>query len=107
VTGAELMDAIVDGAHFAGWAVAHFAPARTSKGWRTPCRYDARGFPDLVLVRDRVVFAEVKGDGDRLRAEQAAWIAWLTKAGAEVYVWGSGEWTDGTVDAVLGLKGRT
>jgi hypothetical protein len=103
VTGAELQDAIVDAAHLAGFRVAHFAAARTQHGWRTPCRYDAKGWPDLVRVRDRVVFVEVKGDGDHLRADQAAWLASLARAGAEVHVWTAEEWADGTVDAVLGL----
>jgi hypothetical protein len=106
VSGAVLQDAIVDAAHLAGWHVAHFRPARTAKGWRTPVAYDAKGWPDLTLVRDRVVFVEVKGDGDRLSVEQADWLGWLASAGCEVHVWGSEEWRDGAVDAVLGLKGR-
>jgi len=106
VTGAEIQDAVVGTAHIAGWTVAHFRPSRTAHGWRTPCAYDARGFPDLVLVRDRVVYAEIKGDGDRLRDEQGQWLARLAAAGAEVHVWGSEEWMDGTIDAILGLKVR-
>ena len=103
MTGAELQDAIVDAAHLAGWRAAHWRPARTSHGWRTPCQYDAHGFPDLVLCGPRVVFVEVKGDGDRLRQDQAAWLESLARAGAEVHVWTAEEWADGTIDAVLGL----
>jgi hypothetical protein len=44
-----------------GWRAAHFRPARTAKGWRTPVAADGAGFPDLVLVRrTRIVAAELK-----------------------------------------------
>jgi hypothetical protein len=95
------MDGIVDVAHRTGWRVAHFRPARATQGWRTPVQYDATGWPDLTLVRDRLVVVEVKGDRDRLRPEQQDWLAWLRVAGVEAYVWGSVEWFDGTVDEVL------
>jgi hypothetical protein len=106
LTGQELQDAVVELARFAGWRAAHFAPARTAHGWRTPCRYDAAGWPDLVLVRDRVVFVEIKSDRDRLRPDQAVWLQALGEADAEVHVWTSEEWLDGTVDAVLGVGVR-
>ena len=45
------------------------------------------GFPDLVMVRERVVFAELKTDKCRLRPKQVECLDALEKAGAEVYVW--------------------
>lgn len=45
------------------------------------------GFPDLVLVRDRVLFAELKTDRGRLTTDQHRWIGRLEDAGAEVFVW--------------------
>lgn len=104
MTGAEIQSGVIDLARLQGWRVAHFRPARTSKGWRTPVSADGKGWPDLVLVRDRIMFVEIKGDGDRLRPAQAAWLDALGRANAEVHVWGSEEWTDGTVDAFLGLR---
>lgn len=75
MTGAELQGAIVDAAQLQRWHVAHFRPARTERGWRTPVEVHA-GFPDLVLARDGVVFVwEVKGAGDVLSIEQAGWLA--------------------------------
>ena len=36
------------------WMVAHFRPAKTAEGWRTPVEGHA-GFVDLVLARGEVV----------------------------------------------------
>ena len=57
------------------------------------------GFPDWLLVRDRVVFAELKGHAGKLSPAQGAWIAGLKTAGAEVYVWWPTDWPD--VERVL------
>lgn len=70
-----------------GWTVAHFRPAQTTKGWRTPVQADGAGFPDLVLARDRVVFAELKTSRGKLRPDQQHWHDTLHTAGAETYVW--------------------
>ncbi len=102
MTGAQLMDAIVDLARLMGYRAAHFAPARTDKGWRTPCRYDAKGWPDLVLVgRGGILYVEVKGDGDVLSMEQHDWLDALAEARAEWHVWTSKDWLDGTVERRL------
>lgn len=56
-----------------GWMVAHFRPAKTEKGWRTPVEGHA-GFVDLVLARDGVVHHwELKAEGKYPSAEQRAW----------------------------------
>lgn len=44
------------------------------------------GFPDLVLVRDRVVFLELKREKGRVSEAQRGWLTSLHAAGAEVYV---------------------
>lgn len=49
-------------------------------------RKSASGFPDLVLIRERVVFIECKREKGKLTETQAAWILALNAAGAEVYV---------------------
>lgn len=49
-------------------------------------RRSAHGFPDLVLVRERVVFLELKREKTRLTEEQKGWIRSLLTAGVEVYV---------------------
>lgn len=71
-----------------GWHVAHFKTAPTQAGrWATPVAADGKGFPDLVLVRERVIYAELKSLKGKLRMEQAVWLAKLSEAGSEVYVW--------------------
>jgi hypothetical protein len=101
VTERELQDWIVGTARLLGWRVAHFRPAWTEKGWRTAGSYDAQGWPDLCLVRDRVVFAEVKLERGRLGPEQEVWLEALREAGQEVYIWRPDHWTGGAVEDVL------
>ena len=60
-------------------------------GWRRSyhvfdSRRSASGFPDLVLVRDRVVFAELKRERGKLTPAQVDWLQALQNADAEVYV---------------------
>ncbi len=100
MTGGELQAAIVEAARMLGWRVAHFRAARTAHGWRTPVAADGAGWPDLCLVRERIIFAEIKGDGDRVRPDQQAWLDTLAAAGAAVYVWRPQDWTGGLVDPV-------
>lgn len=48
------------------------------------------GFPDRVLVRDRVIFAESKREkkvATPITDDQRDWLDGLAKAGAEVYLW--------------------
>lgn len=70
-----------------GWKVAHFRAVKTPTGYRTPVQADGAGFPDLCLVRDRVIFAELKNERGQITEEQKAWLAALERAGAEAYVW--------------------
>ena len=101
MTERDLQDWIVAAARLLGWRVAHFRPAWTEKGRRTAGAYDAQGWPDLVLVRDRVVFAEVKVQRGRLQPDQAHWLDALREAGQEVYVWRTDDWLSGDIEAVL------
>lgn len=59
-------------------------------GWR--CYHTLRskgsepGYPDWTLVRDRVVFLELKRETGVVSPAQAEWLTALRNAGAEVYV---------------------
>ena len=70
---------------------AHVIELAETLGWSHYHTYDSRrsteGFPDLVLVRERVVFAELKREDGKLTSDQVAWVNDLLRANAEVYVW--------------------
>lgn len=68
---------VVELAQLNGWLVFHPFDSRRS----TP------GYPDLTLVRDRVVFAELKTEKGRLTPDQELWLERLEGAGAETHVW--------------------
>ena len=86
-TEVEFQRQVIDLAHLLGWRVAHFRAALTRHGWRTPVQADGAGFPDLCLVRDRVIFAELKAGRGRLTVDQQAWAAALSAADAEWQLW--------------------
>ena len=95
----ELQDAIVDLAHALGYIVRHVAPARTTKGWRTPERYDGAGSPDLRIVGNGRMFdAEIKGTRGTVTAEQQMWIEWLRNNGGVVFVWWPKDWLSGDIE---------
>jgi len=91
ITEPEWQATVAEIAKIGGWKRAHFRPARTDKGWRTPGQYEGgKGWPDLVLVhphRQLVLFRELKSARGRLDDDQARWRKWLTEAGADYDVW--------------------
>lgn len=106
MTERQLQDAVIELAQLTGWLVAHFRPAKTDRGWRTPVQADGKGFPDLVLVRaPRVVFAELKGPAGRLIGEQRRWLDELGFCRVEAYVWTPADWLGGLVENVLRAGG--
>ncbi|HEX5370047.1 MAG TPA: hypothetical protein VFY10_11585 [Dehalococcoidia bacterium] len=73
-----------------GWTSYHVLRAKGSRA----------GYPDRTLVRDRIIFAELKRDLTGRKSEDAnrqpspAQIEWLDKlatAGGEVYLWRPGD----------------
>ena len=87
-TEAEFQQAVIELARTLGYAVAHFRPAKTSKGWRTPVAADGKGWPDLAIVgRGRIIYAELKSARGKLSPEQQEWLDRLERAGGESYVW--------------------
>lgn len=92
-------DRIVELAHTFGWRIAHFGSSATGTPgkYRTPCRYDGKGFPDLVLVHPvgGVLFRELKAGARPNRAldpEQGDWQVALAAARADVGVWVPSDW---------------
>lgn len=79
----ELTGLLVDLAKQTGWKRYH-----TYRSERSPA-----GWPDEQLVRDRIVFAELKVEAAlRLKARkptplQQEWLTAIARAGGEVYLW--------------------
>jgi len=103
VKGKDLQKAIIGLARTHGWRVAHTPPilaAVRGKGgtieqrWMTPVQADGKGFPDLLLLRERPLAIEVKGAGDKLRPEQSTWLSAFRMAGVEAYVITEADWPD-------------
>lgn len=83
----DFMDQLVAAARLYGWRVMHVEFAfQRSGAWGTPTIYDGPGFPDLMLVRERVVFIETKRETGKLTPKQEEWLDALRDAGQEVYV---------------------
>ena len=98
-TEKEFLAQVIQLARLCSWRTMHIRPGRTMKGWRTPIQGDGKGFPDLVLVRERVIFAELKTDFGELRPEQIEWLVALNHAGVEAYLWRPDNWS--SIEAVL------
>ncbi len=103
MTEAELLRNVIDLAELFKWRCAHFRPGMNRRGiWQTAMSgSQAAGFPDLVLVRDRLVMVELKADRGRTTSEQQDWLAALSNAGVESYVWRPSDWLAGTIEGVL------
>lgn len=72
---------IMDYADKHGWDFEHTFEQRQY------ARRTGKGWPDLILLRERVVWAEAKSMKGMLSREQREVIARLKAAGQEVYVW--------------------
>lgn len=85
---------VIQLARLCGWRVYHSRPAQYRSGqWATPLQGDA-GLPDLILCKPpRLLFAELKREGGRVRPAQAEWIDALSRCnGVEVYLWKPSDW---------------
>ena len=70
-----------------GLRTAHFRPAKTKDGWRTPVEGDGKGWPDLIIVGRRLIVRELKQDARYPDPNQRMWITALAEAGVDVDVW--------------------
>jgi hypothetical protein len=84
ISESEFADWVLDVAKAYGWRSAHFRPARTKDGWRTPVQGDGAGFPDMILLHPRCDFGvalELKRETGRTSGAQEAWIAAFRRTG--------------------------
>lgn len=83
ISEAAFQDLIVQLARWCGWTTFHVHDSRRS---------DA-GWPDLVLVRNRVIlFRELKARRGRMTEEQMQWGCKLHQAGQNWCVWRPEDW---------------
>lgn len=89
----EFQAVVIEAARTLGHKVAHFRPAMTKHGWRTPAGADGAGWPDLVIAgRGRILFVELKRRKGRLSVDQKAWRALLEENGGEYRLWTPADW---------------
>ena len=95
ITEAEFTKQVLALAKLRGWRSAHFRPGRTATGWRTAVQGDGIGFPDLILVRGKVMIAaELKVGRNQPRPEQWAWLqAFSHISGVIACFWTPAMWT--------------
>lgn len=60
-----------------GWTSYHTLRSKGSKA----------GYPDRTLVRERIIFAELKREKAIPSSDQIAWLDKLAAAGVETYLW--------------------
>lgn len=83
--------AVLDRAREYGWTAYHtFFSDRSRAGW-----------PDLVLWRERIIFAELKSMKGNLRVGQQETLDELAKAGGECYLWRPCCWNSDEIEQVL------
>ncbi len=95
-----------------GWKFIHFTQAivggmSEDGAWATPVGGDAKGFPDLMLVRPgrELAFAELKRELGKLSPEQEEWIGLLRTLGYDVFVWRPSDLRLKRIEAYLRAQG--
>jgi hypothetical protein len=103
IAEADFLQLITDAAELYGWRWAHWRPARTRHGWRTPVSGPlGKGWPDLMLIRDRdgrMLWAELKRAGAMPDPDQSAVLDYLRRFArfhgwASVHVWRPDDWDE-------------
>lgn len=103
----DLLGTVLDMASTLGVRTAHFRPAQTAQGWRTPVAGDGKGWPDLVLVgRGGVLYRELKSATGSPTADQEVWLAALCVAGQDTAVWRPADLRSGRILAELRAVSR-
>ena len=91
----DFQAAVIELAHLFGWNVAYFRPARVMRDgkekYETSVGADGKGWPDLVLVRNRIIYVELKSDTGKLSPEQELWRDRILAAGGDWFCWRPGD----------------
>ncbi len=84
ITEKAFMAQVIQLAQLFRWKVYHTHDSRRSE----------KGFPDLVLVRERILFVELKTDKGKLTKEQMEWLHVIELAGGSGHIWRPIYWAD-------------
>ena len=82
ISEAAFQSRVIQWATLNGWLVYHTFDSRRS----------VEGFPDLVLVKDTVVYLELKAEKGRVSPAQEKWVHRLHQAGQEVRIVRPSDW---------------
>jgi len=102
----EFQSQVIELARLQGWQVAHFHDSRRQVTRANGQRFfigdsDAKGFPDLVVVKGTtVLFWEMKKELGKTTPEQDTWLEVLSAAGMEARVVRPSDWDDYVVPAL-------
>lgn len=97
---ADFMQTVIDYATLRGWHHWHDSATNAPRrcwhcGRGTRIQRNAPGFPDLLLVRrPRVIWVELKREGEEPAPEQVGWLEELKACGQQVYVWRPSDWPE-------------
>ena len=83
VTEAEFQGQVIALAEQLGWHVVHINDSR---------RQRAEHWPDLVLIRDRILYRELKRLGNKPTLGQEAMLERLRRAGGDAEWWTPNDW---------------
>ncbi len=104
MTEGQLQTARLQRWRIARFPAANFVRTRDGREFVKPLAHDTKGFPDCLLVRDRVLAVEFKNVKGKLTTEQAMWRGWLERAGIESYLWRPEHWLSGAIEKVLAVE---
>ena len=97
----DFQETVIEMAELHRWRIYHVANVKGRLRSET-----SKGFPDLVFARyttsrargrfsnKRLVFAELKLEGEEPTADQLIWHALLRAVGEEMYVWRPSDWRE-------------
>jgi len=79
-----------------GWRAVHYRNSRAA------VTQGDRGLPDVTAAgHGRVLYAELKREGEQPTRDQMAWLDALSQGGAECYVWRPSDWLDGSIERIV------
>lgn len=91
----QFQEHVIALAHRLGWLVYHTFDSRRS----------VAGFPDLVLVRERTLFRELKSATGVVSPQQKVWLTALRTGGADAEVWKPEHLMSGVIERELRGRG--